>query len=130
MPLPVLITAPVTPLLPDRWLSPFKIDPTTRAAPAITSGAATTHGVPAIGPAATPASGSPAITLWLRDNRAVLDSATTGGERRLPCWVAGFHHEAHGGHEERETNVVLCVFCDLCGELKQDRNALCPAIGN
>src|SRR5437762_7085800 len=25
------------------------------------------------------------------------------------------------------TKNVLCVLCDLCGELKQDRNALCPA---
>src|SRR6266571_7350370 len=71
--MPVRPTVLVTALQPLS-LSPFKIDPTTRTAPAITSGAATTHGVPAIGPAATPASGSPAITLSLRDNRAGLDS--------------------------------------------------------
>src|SRR5437867_1418464 len=81
MPLPVPITAPVTLLLPERSLLPFKIDPITRAGPAIMSAAPITHGDRGTGPAAIPACGSPAITFWLRDNRAVMSCSRVAVRR-------------------------------------------------
>ena len=57
-------------------------------------------------------------------------SILSGSERNCPLRSQDFTTKHTEVTKNGKQMSLLCVLCDLRGELEQDRNALCPAIGN